>query len=128
MPKTNLVGLGVSDNMHSKELSLSHQDSFAKINLLLWVENWPIWLNHCHPDTLKKIFSPKNQVTASCIRNNESTKYCQIGILRGRLATKTIKIIQMQTPEVKFRQFIVNRITLALYHTGCVTCSLCHIN
>ena len=41
---------------------------------------------------------------------------------------KTVKIIQMQTPEVKIRQFIVNRITLALHHLLAVSHALFHIN
>lgn len=35
---------------------------------------------------------------------------------------------KLRTPNVKFRLFIVNRITLALCHTGCVTCTQFHTN
>ena len=95
---------------------------FYKSDLLLRREIDPfIWLNHCYPVSLKK----KNPLL-STLGTMKARKIVKSGCgeVGWGLATETVKIIQMQTPEVKFRQFIVNRITLALYHILAVSHAL----
>lgn len=84
-----------------------------------------VTVNHFYLDSLKP---PKP--TAFCIRNNEKAETLSNRDVEAGWgsATENCKIIQIQTPEVKIRQFIVNRITLALHHLLAVSHALFHIN
>ena len=83
-------------------------------------------VNHCYLDSLKK--KKTNQKTNPLLfalgttKKQETLSNRDVERQVEDRPPKTVKIIQMRTPEVKTRQFIVNRVTLALR-----PCWLCHM-
>lgn len=83
-------------------------------------------VNHCYLDSLKK--KKTNQKTNPLLfalgttKKQETLSNRDVERQVEDRPPKTVQIIQMRTPEVKTRQFIVNRVTLALR-----PCWLCHM-
>lgn len=72
-----------------------------------------VTVSHCYLDSLKK---KKHTVFVLGTMKKQETSNRDVERQVEDRPLKTVKIIQMQTAEVKIRQFIVNRITLALHH------------
>lgn len=76
-------------------------------------------VNHCYLDSLKKKTTTTTTTNPllfalGTMKKQETLSNRDVERQVEDRPPKTVKIIQMRTPEVKTRQFIVNRVTLAL--------------
>lgn len=75
-----------------------------------------VTVSHCYLDSLKKKTKKPTVFALGTMKKQETLSNRDVERQVEDRPLKTVKIIQMQTAEVKIRQFIVNRITLALHH------------